>query len=934
MLLIQLLAVAAMNKQQVINAVLPGPIMSQIQAVLQKDADADCIALVSREPLPESVYELEVAGYELRCVYCVSELAMREALVDHHMQKHEGQRLVLLSAFDAAVLAQDVLARLWRNEPQRISPWRSLQQIIRVRTVDPRLTRKPNRWMAEAILSGYETIQSRMVFGEVLDLEGAWRAIAMAHLKYTDVSVDLRSVLQWSARENVPVLLNSVPTELKNNLKVWLDSGLQETSGVVANILLSKDGSDLLPLALVCSLLYCSEADRLSSVGDIKLYQSRGVFTERHLGGVTFNNAVLKAFGDEATSLVSDWVGQKPYQVYSAVLAKAEQILASLDMSLAAQASDILPAGLLGRFSLFAKALDKVIDGAELTAAEAALKSISEHALSGLSLFKDSVERAQMAMRLGRWLSEKPKTSGTAAELIHHYVEDGGFCDWARAEIWAGDANEGLNEVYQRLSSAVRQVREQQNKSFGDELGVIARGDTLPEGFVFVEDALDRVVAPLAESGQVLLLVLDGMSEAVYRQLGEDLSHHNWLELKPHNQLESACLVAALPTITQVSRCSLLSGLLCEGNANDEKRAFSAHPALKRLASTKFTPTLFHKQDLSQPGSGSLHTDVRSVIAGTEHRILGVVINAIDDQLSSSAQVAVDWSFETIALLRQVMEAARESGRIIIMTSDHGHVLEHDSVYQLAAEGSGERYQVGGAGVELSPLEVKVSGSRVVTENNEAILPWSECLRYVRSKSHGYHGGGTLQEVVIPLGIFVNGSSEKQKIPSNWKGVPRAVPAWWHAKLLESNTVFEARDELGIKQEQKPARGKHASVSELTNDLFADLEPESVEIAVESNWIDNLVESALYQQVRERSRTAISDDEILALIRLMQRHQWQIMDATLSRELMIPKMRLRGFLSNAQRLLNLDGYSILSVDRESQTIRLNAQDLRKQFELG
>lgn len=923
-----------MNKQQFVSAVLPSPITSQIQAVLQKDADADCIALVSREPLPESVYELEVAGYELRCVYCVSELAMREALVEHHMQKHAGQRLVLLSAFDAAVLAQDVLARLWRNEPQRISPWKSLQQIIRVRSIDPRLTRKPNRWMAEAILSGYEAIEATMIFGEVLDLEGAWRAIAIAHLNYTDTSVDLRSVLQWSTREDVPLLLSSVPAELRNNFKAWLDSGLQETSSVVANILLSKNGSDLLPLALVCSLLYGSNREWLSPVDDIKLYQSRGVFTERHLGGATFTNTVLKTFGDEGTSLVRDWVVQKPYQSYSAILAKAEQILASLNMSLAAQSSGILPAGLIGRFSIFAQALDKVINGAELTAAESALQSISDHALSGLSLFKDSVKRAQMAMRLGRWLFSKPKLSGTAAELIDHYVEDGGFCDWARTEIWAGDANDALNEVYQKLSFAVRTVREQQNRSLGNELSVIARGDTLPEEFVYVEDALDKIVAPLAELGQVLLLVLDGMSEAVYRQLGEDLSHHNWLELKPQNQSGSACLVAALPTVTQVSRCSLLSGVLCEGNANDEKRAFSSHPVLKRIASTKFTPTLFHKQDLSQPGSGSLHTDVRSVIAGTEHRILGVVINAIDDQLSSSAQVAVDWSFETIALLRQVMEAARESGRIIIITSDHGHVLEHDSVYQSAVEGNGERYQIGTAEVEQSPLEIKVTGKRVVTDSKEVVLPWSESVRYIRSKSHGYHGGGTLQEVVIPLGIFVNGSSEKQKIPEGWLGVPRAVPAWWHAQIIESNTLLEARNEVVNKQSKKAVAGKHALVSELTNDLFADFDPEPTEVIGEKDWVDSLVQSALYLQVRERSRTAISDDEILALIRLLQKHQWQVMDATLSREMMIPKMRLRGFLSNAQRLLNLDGYSILSVDRESQTIRLNAQDLRKQFELG
>jgi hypothetical protein len=427
------------------------------------------------------------------------------------------------------------------------------------------------------------------------------------------------------------------------------------------------------------------------------------------------------------------------------------------------------------------------------------------------------------------------------------------------------------------------------------------------------------------------------MSQAVYRQLSGDLSQSNWLELQPEQMEGDFGLVAALPTRTQVSRYALLSGGLLEGTAIDEKRAFAAHARLKKIASTKFPPRVYHKQELSQPGSGSLHSEVRGVIAGTEHRVLAVVINAIDDQLSSSSQVTVDWSFESIALLRQVMEAAREVGRVVVLTSDHGHVLDHDSVFQQAAEESGERYRSAAGGTAPSELEVKVSGSRVITTGQEVILPWSERLRYTRAKSHGYHGGASLQEVVIPLGVFVNASMRHSL--NGWREVPRQLPEWWHftpENAERADSVGES--EAGSKTKRRSGRAKAAAVSEVVDDLFGSAQPTPDEacdpLVSSADWVNQLLASPVYQQVRQRAgRNAISDVELLRLIRLLEAQQWQVMEATLCRELMIPRLRVRGFLSNTQKLLNVDGYPILSVDRESQTIRLNVSDLRKQFEI-
>ncbi len=923
-----------MNGQTHIGT-LPSALVSQVEAVFQRDSKADCIALVSRGGLPNKEYRHDIAGVEVRWLYCVSELAMREALIEHS-SRADDQRLVLIAPFGVANLAQDVLARIWRNEPQRLSPWRSLQQLLKVRDIDPRLIRKENRWMADSLLSGYDRIRLNLTFGEVLDLDSAWRAIALAHLDYTGGVVDLRSILQWSAKvistSNGSDRLAAAPEDVKNHLEDWLKRGEVPAAEAISGILLGKHASDLLPLALACSVLYCPETE--AELGGAQFHVARGKFTERYLSGVTTpHNHVLKSFGDEAMALLKDWIRREKYSNYSAVLGKAEQILISLDMTRAAEASDLLLVGLQARFTNFAKSLNDAVDGKSVDLCERDLEYLHKHQLIRLDLYKASLDKAEMAMRLVRWLSGSAMVSGTASELMSDYVDNGGFCDWARTEIWAGDSKDDLNDAYLKLAKRVRDVREKQNQAFGAQLRSIAMGDQLPGNLIPVEDALDRLVAPLGTGGtaRVLLLVLDGMSQAVYRQLNKDLIRHNWMELKPEGGASSGCLVAALPTITEVSRCSLLSGALCAGRAADEKLAFASHATLKRLSSTRTPPVLFHKQDLSQSGSGSLNGDVRRIIAGTEHRFTAVVINAIDDQLSSSAQVSVDWSFDSISLLRQVMDAARESGRTVIITSDHGHVLEHDSVFQQTETQNGERYWVADHSKVPAPTESLVSGDRVVVEGNSAVLPWSEQVRYVRGKNHGYHGGGSLQEVVIPLGIYVCASTDFKDVPEGWIPTAFSFPDWWSASQgVNEPGIAEpvAPDET----KKKSTKTKREAVAEVVDDLFAS-EPAESSKPLNTDWLGQLVKSQAYIQNRERSRVPVKDQDVLDLLNLLSSYQWQIMENQVARELGIPKIRLRGFLANIQRLLNVDGYPILSVERDTQTIRLNVSDLRKQFEL-
>jgi hypothetical protein len=47
----------------------------------------------------------------------------------------------------------------------------------------------------------------------------------------------------------------------------------------------------------------------------------------------------------------------------------------------------------------------------------------------------------------------------------------------------------------------------------------------------------------------------------------------------------------------------------------------------------------------------------------------------------------------------------------------------------------------------------------------------------------------------------------------------------------------------------------------------------------------------------------------------------------------LPEIRLNGLLAGVQKLLNVDGYPLLAIDRVSKTIRLDLASLKTQFEL-
>jgi hypothetical protein len=756
--------IAALSNPSVSDpAAPPNAVLTQVQAILTKDAEADRIALVWPEPIEPRELRRQLSDTRLRVVYCSSELAMRELLVTH---APGDERLVMLSPFDETRLSKDVLARLWGCEPKRISPWRTLEQLLRVRQIDPRLTGKPYRWIAEALVDAYDRYRGRIQFGDVLDVDKAWRALALARLDFTAEALDLDALLDWSRGLQVDAAVSSLPEPLVAHLSDWLAPRLGASTELVLSLWREGHAGDMVAIGLVCSVLY-----REGLTPDQAVFQARGrcaSASSAALGSrirrcrTTAAPPWLTWNGFWPTTLIARWMPP---------LAQAEQLLASLDMRPLAASSDLLPGGFSLRLDRLAQTLKTALAGKPIEPALSALTDLQRHQLAKVRT--EQLGTAELAVRACRWLRTEETERGSLPEEIGDYVESGGYLDWARSRLWSGDAHEALNRVYTQLVGRISARRERLNERFSHHLPAIARGDQVDASVLPVERAMEGLVALLAKQQPVLVLVLDGMSQAVYRELAGDLLHDGWVELQPADSTGPCCLLAALPTITRISRYALLAGTLGEGGGADEKKAFAAHPALKRLSSTKCPPRLFHKVDLQQAGSGALAEEVREVIAGQSHKVVGAVINAVDDQLSSGAQVSVRWSVASIGVLRRILEAARESRRLVILTSDHGHVLDHDmTLVKTAAEA--ERFKPSSEPVGVG--EVRVSGERVVLPGNQVILPWSERIRYT-AKKMGYHGGGSLQEVLIPFGVY-RSAGETGPI-EGWREVARQAPDWW-----------------------------------------------------------------------------------------------------------------------------------------------------------
>ena len=364
--------------------------------------------------------------------------------------------------------------------------------------------------------------------------------------------------------------------------------------------------------------------------------------------------------------------------------------------------------------------------------------------------------------------------------------------------------------------------------------------------------------------------------------------------------------------------------MLCRLNsaAPQEKAAFASHGALLAHSRAGVPPRLFHKGDLAD--ATNLAPEVRAAIADPHQRVIGVVYNAVDDHLSGPDQLLHRWTLEDLRLLLPLLREAREARRVVVITADHGHLLE-DGTTQVSNGSESDRWRPGTD--SRAPHEMAVSGGRVVTSDgsNAVVCLWGESTRYGGCKN-GYHGGLSPQEVTVPLAVMVPLGMNL----AGWTPAPPAQPEWWELPPIPKSK--EAKP--AVAQPVRPA-GRKPTAQVGQPQLFEETELPPAPAPAAPDWISALLGATIYASQRQLAPpVALPDEKMRALLTALSARSGKLYRPALAQRLALPEIRLGGMLSAVRRMLNVDQAPVLVIDEAAGTVELNIALLHQQFRVG
>lgn len=814
----------------------------------RKEADAPlAIAIQSQTPPDrEQVRDRRVA-------WCRSLLEMRD-----HLAAADPGNLVIVTPLEDQELADDIRARIRQHKLIPINVKEMLKHLYEAREVDSRVTGDP------VLCAALLRCTPVPVSGGILHEEAAWQTVCPEVFGLGAARPDAVALLEWI---NGPAndRLAGAPGELRDRLAAWLT----RTTGPLAEILLAVAAAgharSAIGLGLALRVILTDQTQAELAQALVRL--------ERFTGHRPLPSEVAEAWAAAAEKLL-------PADDASEVIASSDRILNELGASAWAK---------LSRWSLLGN--EQLVDHfaadlAELPSSPARLET-SLAALQQRYWPKSErplLGRLEMAVRLLRWLHLSNPASAEFEDLALRYASEGSWVDWARTRIRGGYERGPLASALARLSNAVKERRERLNLQFAGALAAWNNHGAHFRTLTGVESVVQRYIP---SDQPVLVVVLDGMSYAVCRELAADPAMRRWSPWSPDGR-EIPPAVTALPSVTEFSRFSLISGNLARGTQGAEEIAFSARPSPAK----QHPPVLFHKNDLA--AMADPESPVLREIADARRMIVGIVINAIDDSLSGPVQIAPDWNLEYLAVLRPLLAEASAAGRIVLLTSDHGHVLDygtefrrHDSdrYYSGKPEGEGEFYLEGGrviGAVGLTALGV-------------------EGVRFTSKPRNGYHGGITPQECLVPVVVL----ADRENAIPGWTEVAEATPEWWLAS--------------GVAPVQEPRpkrRTKQAS-------LFTD----------DSDWVTALLAHPEFRQQMEQPGIRIKTEQIVEALRALDSAGGRLLRPVFASRLNLALVRVGTTVAAMQRVLNYDGYSILTIDEAADMVVLNRSLLEVQFKL-
>ncbi|MGW2395400.1 BREX-2 system phosphatase PglZ [Kitasatospora sp. NPDC001664] len=894
-----------------------------IDQARSKQFDGGVIGVLAR-PEWDGPAEFEHAGVPVRVVPCPSALAVREALLGRAPERW----LVVLTDRDTEDLGLGITAHFVGKRLRQPDPWDAVRDGFGATRVDHRLvTASHPRELANGLLLAAPAGGWAPARGGLLTPDHAFSSLASVRLGLGKPGSDLDAgaVLAWSSHPSSTTRLADLRSlageTVVDALLEWIGRRTGATGRAIASLLRANRSRDAVPLGLVTRAVLSSGLDS----GPRALLRAQL--------GERLSDPVFHTWASDAEAVTSDLL-VRDSDTAAHVLARAEALLETLESASLAGASNLLRRGLSSRLAALGEALRAATDLAsvrakahgpdapladpgQLQAIEDALTEVEAHALAS---HQDElrVPRARAAVRLTRWLARPVQT--LSAEPLDRYVvrhrDHDAWVDRAADDVWTGVSDEGLAQGLRAVLAATRLRRSAHDLSFATAL---ARHEAdqrpAPNGVAFLEQVMTGTVLPLAKVQPVLLVIADGMSLAVASEVVDDMVHRyeSWLECVPKGGDRRGTALALLPTLTRVSRTSLLCGEHRDGGQAEERDGFAA---LCRAAGIH--SALFHKQPLDTSEAGfELGHDVTAAINDVNGtRLVACVLNTIDDALDRSDPGGTAWNASNVKHLRPLLDAARRSGRLVVLTSDHGHVIERRDGRSLSIPGaSSNRSRPGASGPAPTEGEIRVQGQRVLLHGGDATLAVDERLRYGPLKA-GYHGGAAPAEVIVPVCVLTPTSE-----PDGWRYAPPQSPDWWRGPV--------AVEDAAAKPATQPVRRD----TEDSGPTLFDVPPAAP--AGRKDLAASVIASRTYRDQRSRAtRVLIEDEQVGGLLRALLAAPANRLDSeSAAAALGIATVQFNGALGQVQRLLNVEQYPVLSRDADGVTVVLDLVLLREQFEV-
>lgn len=900
-----------------VTTVATPPIVRSLLDEARKKGWTGGVLGIRAQPVWPEPAEFVHDGVPVRVVPCASALAAREAL----LARLPDHWLVVLTDRDDDDLGEGVTAHMIGDRLRSPDLWEAVRDRFQATRIDHRLR---SRDLALGLLTATPADGWPPAPGGLLTPDHVYGSTAVGHLgvRGRPADVDRTAVLTWTTDAEAATRLASLRAlagaTLADNTAEWVAERCGAVGDAVLPLLRGGRAADVVPLGLV------ARAVRQSPPGSgprALLRQSLDV----RVSSDTVLDAWAGAAEECATGLLT--VGGN---TVAAVLARADTLLTGLEAEAYAESSDVIGRGLSDRLANLGEALrsateraatraaahgpDAVLaDPERVPAVEAAWQRVDAHRLSNHPA-EVRVSRAHAAVRLTRWLAgtgDLPQHGGLAEYVARHRDVDA-WVDRAADDVWIGVDEPALARGLRSVVKAVRLRRDAHDLAFARVLAAHEGADEpAPPGVHHVEDLLADVVLPVAKTQPVLLVVADGMSVAAAAEIVDDVVGPTWMECTPAGQEHRVAALTLLPSLTNVSRTSLLSGERTVGEAKQETEGFA-----QLCRAHGLTGRLFHKQPLdASEGGYALAHDVATAVDDTERvRLVACVLNTIDDALDRSDPGGTEWTITTVKHLRSLLERARGAGRVVALTADHGHVIERREGHTLTARPtSSNRSRPAGEGPPAGDGEVRIRGSRVLLHGGDAVLAVDERLRYGPLKA-GYHGGASPAEVVVPLCVLATGNP-----PNGWTPAPPQSPAWWRTSVTPVVAAEPAARPGG-----KPT----------TAPTLFDEEPSQADAV--ADLVAAVQRSAPYREQRRRAqRVPVDDSQLAGLLRALLRAPGHRLDPdSAASALGVATVNLAGALPMAQRLLNVEQYAVVSRDPDGVTVVLDENLLREQFGVG